>query len=179
MAGAAVRAQQPGMEGWFRVAGSASLRRARESIRVALAADHAGMRPGEREAGFVVVKGHLRPAGGDMAGRAVFSKFPAVVIIAGVTGVAVGRGAFEGLVGMAGPALNLGVRARQRECRFGVVEGGRFPGGGRMAQGAVGAQAALMGVIPTVAAGTAKPACPGKGFVFMAVRTGRLLVSAG
>ena len=103
----------------------------------------------EREARMVE---HTRcPTTGLVAKGTVVAKRTAMGIVAGMAGVAVGRGAFELPAYMAGSAIHSYVFTGQLECRFGVIEGSLIPTGSGVAGGAVGAELALVGFIFRVA----------------------------
>src|SRR5579859_7841450 len=116
-------------------------------VGVAQCAGHGGVSAGQREGGGVVVKRGSSPirggvahvAGGWEAGSRVRRVGGAVVIRHMAAGAKGGqRAVIGGRAGVALHALHGGVEASQRERRGAVIEGGRCPVGGRVADRAVG-----------------------------------------
>jgi hypothetical protein len=101
----------------------------------------------QREVGFVVIEGDILPVGGLVAGGAVGSEFPGMLIILLMARIAIGRCTFVNVANVAIFALSLGVCTFKLERRKVVVELGGLPAIGGMAGSAVGSKPALVGII--------------------------------
>lgn len=140
------------------VAARASARRILKLRRpMAVFAWHDRMASDQRETRDIVIEGHfLTPAGFPVALLTSIAELTLVRIVLLMTGHASGREliAIE-IAGMAGIAFYLCVFAAQRKlCHFVMVETHRPPFGRSMASLALGAIAAGMGVLQTMAGGT-------------------------
>jgi hypothetical protein len=96
---------------------------------------------------IVMIKTHVVPARRVMTGRAVCSKFPAVIVILLVAGITIGGRAFELLIDMTRLTGDFGMLALQFERREIMVKLCRSPTRCCVAIGATGSESPLMRLI--------------------------------
>ncbi len=113
-----------------------------------------GVQAGQFEGEQIVVHVGRQPAGGGVAGCAVCAVLAIMFIVLLVAGIAVGGCAFEDVVDVATRTRDVDVFACQFEGGQIVVKGGWRPAGGGVAGTAIGAKAALVGVVPGMAGTT-------------------------
>lgn len=134
---------------------------------VALRASQPRMSAGERERGDIVIERGRQPGGGGVTGGARSTETAIVLVIAGVTCVAIRGGALVDPADMAGGAGHTGMRAGQFEGGQVVVEGGGSPCERGVAEAAIGAEGTLVGIIGGVA-GVTIDGCAGIDIACMA-----------
>ena len=111
----------------------------------------AGMRTGEREARFRVVKCRWQPGRGGVTLAAIRAELAVVRIVLGVAGAAARIKWRKDVIYMALRAFQCGMSASKGEFRFCMIEGSRNPAIGGMAGTAVSAQLSLVSIIFGVA----------------------------
>lgn len=143
-----------GVQRGFGVAGGAIGGCAFEDVVfVTVGAGHIGMSAFQLEGRQVVVKGGVFPVFGGVAGGAIGAKLTVVMVVFGVAVNALAGCAFEEVVFMAVITGHVGVFPFQLESGKVMVKGGRFPGFGRVAGGAISAKLTVVRVVFGVAVG--------------------------
>ncbi len=113
---------------------------------------HLCMTAHQSEAGAAVVEVDIAPIRRVVAEGAIGAELPVVIVIFGVTTVAILRRPFKRAARrMARQTIHIGMFTHQRERRLAVVEAGVFPAGWGMAGGAVGAELPVVLIIFGVA----------------------------
>lgn len=134
------------------MAGAAILRGAFEdTLFMAPLAFYLGMSAGELERSQAVIEAGALPAIRCMADLAILTEACLVSVVLGVAGEAVLRSALKHIVDVARLAIDLGMRAGERESSQAVVEICAFPPIRGMADLAVLTEATLVGIILGVA----------------------------
>lgn len=106
----------------------------------------------QQEGRTTVIERGWSPAVGGVTALALRSQLPSMwVIIARVARSTIGRCTFEGLIRVAGIAINRRVFTRQEKCGSVVIEGGRSPASSCMARLALTAKRACVRIVPGMA----------------------------
>lgn len=106
----------------FRVTGKTIRRRTFIAVGMTGFALNIAMLPGQRKACIGMVKRHIGPFCGLMAGSTVGAKLSVMIVILGMTGIAIGGSTFVGIVHMTGGAGHLRMRASQLEPRGRMIK---------------------------------------------------------
>jgi hypothetical protein len=125
----------------------------------------------QRESGLAVIKGHIFPTAGGVAGGTFRTKLTLVHILRRMARKTVFRRAFENTVEMTGCTGEIGVQAVQRKCSFAVIEAYLLPAAGSMAGGTFRTELSFVHILPCMTGKTVFW-CTFKGIVNMAGFTG-------
>lgn len=158
----AIRAKCASVERWLTMTGSTIPCEFELPRHMALHAIQQGMSAGQRECRGIVIEGNILPAGRHVAEGTVLPQLTVMLVVPGMAGKTIFRGASENIIAMAGHTVDVRMLAEKRKCCFVMIEFSPCPCRRLVTGGAVPAKLTAMHVV----SGVTGKAVAGRIFVY-------------